>query len=172
MRRALPGALALSVALVVAAVADRSAAQAPTRVERTAQLFIVRVPGAFDDVLAAFLEEIKRRNYTVTGVNHLDDTLARRAPDVGAEPFGYEHYKIVGFCNLTLAEKAIRREPHVGAFMPCRAVVFKRPGVAETTIAAFRPTALAAALGLQGMDRLLAEVEADVLAILTTVAGE
>lgn len=90
MRRALPGALVLSVAIAMAVGADRTAAQATARVERTPQLFIVRVPGAFDDVLAVFLEEIKRRNYVVTGVNHLDDALARRAAETGLAPPGYE----------------------------------------------------------------------------------
>lgn len=90
MRRALPGALVLSVAIAMAVGADRTAAQATARVERTPQLFIVRVPGAFDDVLAVFLEEIKRRNYVVTGVNHLDDALARRAAETGLAPLGYE----------------------------------------------------------------------------------
>lgn len=172
MRRALPGALVLSVAIAMAVGADRTAAQATARVERTPQLFIVRVPGAFDDVLAVFLEEIKRRNYVVTGVNHLDDTLARRLAAIGGAPLGYERYKIVGFCNLALAEKAIRQDPHVGALMPCRAVVFKRPGVPETTIATFRPSFLATALGLQGMDRLLGEADADILAILARMVGE
>jgi hypothetical protein len=51
MRRALPGALVLGVAIAMAVGADRTAAQATARVERTPQLFIVRVPGAFDDVL-------------------------------------------------------------------------------------------------------------------------
>lgn len=172
MRRALPGALVLGVALALAVTADRTEAQGAARVERTPRLFIVRAPGAFDDVLATLLAEIRRRNYTVTDVNHLDDALARRAGDVGAPPPGYERYKIVGFCNLTLAGEAIRLDPHVGALLPCRAVVFKRPGVPETTIAVFRPGFLAAALELRGMQRVLEAAEADVLAILATVAGE
>jgi uncharacterized protein (DUF302 family) len=171
MRRALPGALALGVAVVLAAGADRAAAQA-SRVERTPHLFVVRVPGAFEDVLASLLEEIKRRNYAVTGVNHLDDVLARRAAELGGAPLDYEGYKVVGFCNLSLADRAIRQDPHVGALMPCRAVVFRPRGVPETTIAAFRPSFLAGALELQGMDRLLGDVVADLLAILTRLAGE
>lgn len=172
MRRALAGALALGVAIALVAGADRTAAQAATRVERTPQLLIVRVPGAFEDVLASLLEEIKRRNYVVTGVNHLDDVLARRAAELGGAPLDYEGYKVVGFCNLSLADRAIRQDPYVGALMPCRAVVFKARGAPETTVAAFRPSFLAAALGLEGMDRLLGDVEADLFAILARLAGE
>ena len=171
MRRALPGALVLGVAIAMAVGADRTAAQATARVERTPQLFIVRVPGAFDDVLATLLEEIKRRNYVVTGTNHLDDTLARRAAELGGEPLAYERYKIVGFCNLTLAAEALRVSPYVGALMPCRAVVFKTPGSGETIIAAVRPSFARIPGSEDALERIIQQAEADIVQILNAVAG-
>ncbi len=172
MRRLLPRALVLGAVIVLAVPVERGTTRAAERIERTPQLFILRVPGAFDDVLTAFLEEIKRRNYVVTGVNHLDDTLARRAAELGTAPFGYERYKIVGFCNLTLAGEALRASPYVGALMPCRAVVFKVAGSRETTIAAVRPS-LARFPGIDdALARIVEQAEADIVRILNAVAGD
>lgn len=140
-------------------------------VAETPALFIVRVPGEFDEVMALLREAIQRRNYVVTGVNELDETLERRAADVGAPALGYERYKVVGFCNLTLADEAVRANPHVGAFLPCRAAVYRERGARETTIVAFRPSFLAAALG-EGIQRVMRQVEADLLAILSEVAAD
>jgi hypothetical protein len=56
--------------------------------------------------------------------------------------------------------------------MPCRAVIFKRVGEKETVVATLRPRALAGALGTGGLDPVLAQLEADVLAILNDIAGD
>jgi uncharacterized protein (DUF302 family) len=156
----------LLAALVVLAGPSRGAAGGPDPVERTAEFFVARVPGPFDDALAALQEAVRRLNYTVTGVNDLDDTLAQRAADVGGPPLPYKRYKIVGFCNLTFADEAIRVSPHVAAFMPCRAVLYREPGASRTTIVMFRPSFLAAGLGDAGLVALMRRVEADMLAIL------
>lgn len=150
---------------------DMASAQPRGRVAETPALFIVRVPGEFDEVMTLLREAIQRRNYVVTGINELDETLERRAADVGAPPLAYERYKVVGFCNLTLADAAVRANPHVGAFLPCRAAVYRERGARETTIVAFRPSFLAAALG-EGIQRVMRQVEADLLAILVEVAAD
>ena len=164
MRRALAGALLLIETATLPALAQRRA-----EVERTPQLFILRVPGSFDDVMTSLQEAIKRRNYVVTGINNLDETLAQRSRDVGGPPLSWERYKVVGFCNLTLVDEAIRRNPAVGAFLPCRAVVYQARGVRETTVVAFRPSFVAQALG-ERMESVMQQVEADILAILAEVA--
>ncbi len=172
MRAARSPALLLSVALAsLLGSAPVAPAQAPGRVEQTPYVFIVRSPAGFDDVLTSLQEAIKRRNYVITGINHLDDTLRQRAADVGGPPFGYEQYKVVGFCNLTLADEAVRKNPHVGAFLPCRAVVYRARGARETTVVAFRPSSLAQALG-QHVEGVMRQAEADILAILAEVAAD
>ena len=166
MRRALAAALLLIETAALPALAQQRA-----EVERTPQLFILRVPASFNDVMTSLQEAIKRRNYVVTGINDLDDTLAQRSRDVGGPPLPWERYKVVGFCNLTLADEAIRRNPSVGAFMPCRAVVYQERGARETTVIAFRPSFMGQGLG-ERMERLMQQVEADILAILAEVAAD
>lgn len=173
MRAARWRSLALLAALAWLLAPTRPATpQEPGRVEQTPHLFIVRSRAAFDDVLTSLQEAIKRRNYTVTSVNHLDDVLRKRGADVGGPPFGYEQYKVVGFCNLTLADDAIRANPHVGAFLPCRAVVYRERGARETTIVAFRPSFLAPALGMDRIEAIMRRTESDILAILAEVAAD
>jgi uncharacterized protein (DUF302 family) len=172
MRRA--GSRVFGFLVVLAALLGPASAarpQAAGRVEQTPHLFIVRSRGSFDDVLTTLQEAIKRRNYVVTSINDLDDTLRRRGADVGGPSFDYERYKVVGFCNLTLADEAIRVNPHVGAFLPCRAVVYRERGARETTVVALRPHFLAPALGAP-MERVMRQAEADILAILAEVAAE
>jgi uncharacterized protein (DUF302 family) len=166
MRPVLVGALLLLEAALVPALA-----QPRPGVEQTPQLFILRLSGSFDDVMTSLQEAIKRRNYVVTGVNNLDDTLARRSRDVGGPPLPWTRYKVVGFCNLTLADEALRHDPSVGAFMPCRAVVYEEPGTREITIIAFRPSFVGQGFG-ERMAGLMRQVEADILAILAEVAAD
>jgi uncharacterized protein (DUF302 family) len=164
MRRAATGLL-----LVLSLLSAPAGAQ--TALERTPAFFVLRLKAPFDDVMLLLQEAIKRRNYAVTGVNDLDDALARRAADVAGPPLPYERYKVVGFCSLTLADVALRLTPYVGALMPCRAVVFRSPGKDETVVVAFRPSFLVPALGA-GLERVMAQAEQDVLEILGEIAAD
>jgi uncharacterized protein (DUF302 family) len=171
MRR--PSRRGVAAGLLVGAGLGAVAARAESgAVHQEGAYLVVSVRAPFDEVLVLLQEAIKRRNYAVTGVNNLDDTLARRAADVAGPAPPYERYKIVGFCNLSLADAVLRDDPLVGALMPCRAVVFKRQGAPETVVAALRPRALAAALGTRGLDAVLEQLEADVVAILDDIAGD
>ena len=158
--------------IVTTLLCSASAGAQPSAVERTPHLLIVRVKAPFDDVMTSLQEAIKRRNYVVTGINNMDDILARRSADIAGPPLPYERYKIVGFCNLTLADEGVRRNPHVGVFFPCRALVYKARGTAETTVVALRPTFLIPALGGAGLKGVMERAEADILGILEEVGAD
>lgn len=158
----LGGAL-LGMALGASAVAEPRG-----RLETAEALFVLRVPAPFADVLGALEAAVQRRNYALGRTNDLDDALRARARVVGA-PFDFEHYKVVSFCNLTLAAEALAADPHVGALMPCRLAVYVRPGSAEVVVVAMRPTYLLGAWAPEALRRLAARVEADLLAILDMV---
>ena len=134
MRRAWAGAVLLLAALALAGSAD--AGGEVSELERTPHFLVVRVSGPFDEVMLLLQEAIKRRNYGITSINNLDDTLSRRAAETGGTGSPYQHYKVIGFCNLTLADDALRRHPYVGAFLPCRAAVYQSAGERSTTIVA------------------------------------
>jgi uncharacterized protein (DUF302 family) len=142
-----------------------------SRVERTESLLVLRVSEPFEEVLRLLEAAIARRNYFVAGTNHLDDTLRRRAAELGGG-FPFDHYKVLSFCNLSLAREALEAHPYLGAFMPCRLAVFVARGSAEVTIVSMRPTFLSRALGSPEVARLATRVEEDVLAMLEMVAGD
>lgn len=141
------------------------------RVEQTEALFIVRVRQPFDEVLVTLEEAIQRQNYFVASRNDLDDNLRARARVLGTT-FHYEHYKVLSFCNLTLADEALRAHPFVGAFMPCRVAVFVAPGSPDVVLVTVRPTFLARIFASERMEVLARQVEHDVAEILRAVAGE
>ena len=158
----------VALALLVPAIA--AAGERP-RIERTEDLFVLRVRSPLPEVLAAVETAIARQNYFVAGTNHIDDTLRRRAADLGGS-FEFDHYKILSFCSLTLANEALRADPAVGVFMPCRLVLFARKGSPEVTILTMRPTFLSRVFRSSAVERLASRVEADVVAILEMVAAD
>lgn len=170
LRRSSLAMVALLPALLLVARGSGEAGERRS-VERTEGLLVLTVKGPIQEVLTALQTAIARRNYFVAGINHLDDTLRRRAADLG-KPFDFDHYKILSFCNLTLADEGLRADPNLGAFMPCRLAVFVRKGRAEVTIVAMRPTFVSRALQTPEVQRLAAQVEADVVAILEMVAAD
>jgi carboxymethylenebutenolidase len=140
-------------------------------VEHTEALFILRVRQPFDEVLVALEEAIQRQNYFVASRNDLDDNLRARARARGIA-FEYERYKVVSFCNLTLADEALRAHPFVGALMPCRVAVFVDPGSREVVLVTVRPTFLARIFPSARLHVLARQVEQDLVQILRAVAGE
>ena len=169
MRRAWAGAVILLAALALAGSADGGGEV--SELERTPHFLVVRVSGPFDEVMLLLQEAIKRRNYGITSINNLDDTLSRRAAETGGTGSPYQHYKVIGFCNLTLADDALRRHPYVGAFLPCRAAVYQSAGERSTTIVAVRPTVLVPALHGAGLEAVMAQAEIDLVGILTDVSA-
>lgn len=157
---------------VLLLIARGSGAAGESRgVELTEEFFVLRVKGPLPEVLAALEAAIARRNYFVAGTNHLDDTLRRRAAELGTR-FDFDHYKILSFCNLTLAAEALKAHPYVGAFMPCRLAVFALKGSPAVLIVTMRPTFLSRLFKSPEVQRLASQVEADVLAILGMVAAD
>lgn len=164
-RRARP-LLLWALALIVAPPAGWAQSG---RLEKTEHFYIVRTTESFEDAILSLTEAIQRRNYVVTGINSLDETLQSRRDAIGGPAFEYERYKVIGFCNLSLADEAIRVSPRIGAFMPCRVLVYRQAG--ETVIVTFRPAFLAAAFGAD-MAPLVQRADEDILAILEAVAGD
>ena len=71
----------------------------------------------------------------------------------------FRKYVILGACNPSLADRALRAELEVGLLLPCNVVVYET-GPSSSVVAAMAPLA---ALGIVGDNALLADVarEAD-----------
>jgi len=52
----------------------------------------------------------------------------------------FRRYVILGACNPSFANEALREEPFLGALLPCNVVVMERDG-GGSVVAAFKPSA-------------------------------
>jgi uncharacterized protein (DUF302 family) len=171
MRRAAAARLTAMVSACALLWGAAAGAGESGRIELTDEFLVLKVRGPLAEVLAALETAIARRNYFFTGTNNVDDNLRQRAAHLGGS-FAFEHYKVVSFCNLTLANEALAVEPYVGAFMPCRLAVFAPKGSHQITIVTVRPTYLSRSFKSSEFRQLATRVEADVVAILEMVAAD
>ena len=139
------------------------------KVEGNEFYMVTKVKGDFDEVVDNITKEIKLQNFFVTGITDVDEGIQKRKGPGGKTAF--EHYKIIGFCSLTLAEKAISVDPNVGVFMPCRLLVYQLVGNADITIATMRPTFMAKVFRDPQVEALAKEVEQVVLKIFEAAEG-
>jgi len=170
MRPGRPTALMIAGIVLLACGTVRADAQT-RRVEQTDALFVVRLRAPLPEVLEALRAAVEQHNYVLGRTNDLDLALRQRAAALG-QRFDFERYKVLSYCNLTFADEALRAEPALGAFMPCRMAVYVTRGSQEVVIVTVRPTFLLRSFSSPDVQRLAAQVEADTLGILRMVAGE
>ena len=126
----------------------------------------VVVEGEFGQVVADLKKAIRVNNFFVGEITNVDSGLSKRGE---LAKVGVTHYKIIGYCNLSLAGKALRINPNIGVFMPCRLAVYQKTGSKKVTIAAMRPTYMARVFKDRGVREMAAEVEKVLLRILDAV---
>ncbi|MFP6869476.1 MAG: DUF302 domain-containing protein [Nitrospinota bacterium] len=128
--------------------------------------FTVRVEGEFSQVVADLKKAIRVNNYFVGEMTNVDTGLKKRGE---LKKVGVAHYKIIGYCNLSLAGQALRINPNIGVFMPCRLAVYQKTGSKEVIVAAMRPTYMARVFKDPGVKKMAEEVEKVLLRILDAV---
>jgi uncharacterized protein (DUF302 family) len=158
------------VGLVLLLPANGVAAAEPPRLEQTEDLLILKIPGKFDEVMEWLKDAIRGRNYFLTGVTHVDEGMSKRA-ELMKVPFDFAHYKVVGYCTLTIGVQALQQDPHIGAFMPCRFAVYQPKNQDLVTIVSLRPTYMSRVFRSAEVRRLAQLVETDTIQILKAVAG-
>jgi uncharacterized protein (DUF302 family) len=142
----------------------------PPRLQQTEDLLILTVPGKFDEVLEWLKDAIRGRNYFLTGITNVDEGMSKRA-ELMKVPFGFAHYKVLGYCSLSIGVQALLHEPNLGAFMPCRFAVYQPKNQDIVTIVSLRPTYMSRVFKNPEVHRLAQLVEADTVQILRAVAG-
>lgn len=155
--------------ILLLSAAGVSAAEAP-KVEQTEDLLILKVPGKFEEVLDWLKDAIRARNYFLTGITNVDEGMSKRA-ELMKVPFDFAHYKVIGYCALTIGVQALQQDPNIGAFMPCRFAVYQPKNQEAVTIVSLRPTYMSRVFRNLEVQRLAQQVEADTIAILKAVAG-
>ena len=124
---------------------------------------------SFDELVEDLLKEIELRNYRITRVNHIDNVLDQAERDLGSK-IGFEHYKIIEFCNLSSCVELISSSLLSGVFMPVRFIVYQRSKDPRTFIAFLKPTAFARLFDSDALTRVAAALEGDMTDVLDELA--
>lgn len=114
------------------------------------------------EVEARLREAAAKHKFGILHVHDLKQTLQSKGIDLGSE------CKVYDVCNPQAASKALHTEMSVSTVLPCRISIFSDDG--GCTIATVKPTDLLKATGVEGMERLAAEIEGEVLAIIDEAA--
>ena len=122
-------------------------------------------PENFDELVEDLLKEIQLRNYRITRINHIDNVLDQTERGLGSA-VGFQHYKIVEFCNLSSCVELISLNLLSGVFMPVRFIVYQRLKDPRTFVAFLKPTAFAGLFDSQALTRVAAALEGDMSDVL------
>ncbi len=104
----------------------------------------------FDDVAAAIEEATAAHQFRVLAVHDVQATLAEKGLERGP-------LKIIEVCNAGFAHQALKKEPAVALFMPCRFAVYTEND--RTIVKLARPSMIAQMLPESGLTELAAGVE-------------
>ena len=113
----------------------------------------VEVPLGYEDAVVRATEALKAEGFGVLTTIDVKQTLKQKLDRE------FRKYIILGACNPSLADRALRAELEIGLLLPCNVVVYETdPG--RCAVAAMAPIA---ALGIVGDNSELAKVarEAD-----------
>jgi len=104
------------------------------------------VEGDFDEVLTNVKDALGRKNFPVTNVRDYRKSLLERYAQVGGGTLPFHRYNIVEGCNLELAQSALRTDPGIGVFLPCRVVIFQKEENGPIKVMAVNPAVMPWAL--------------------------
>ena len=96
----------------------------------------------FKDLLDDLIKEIEVRNYLIKRISNIDNIHKRYSQGI-APDIDFQHYNIVGFCNLESCNGLISSNFLASVFMPVRFVVFQCFEQEEINIAFLKPTSFA-----------------------------
>ncbi len=153
--------LPVAVLISLGCISTADAVEPPNEFYITA-----RVEGEFSQVVADLKKAIRVNNFFVGEITNVDTGLKKRGE---LKNIGVTHYKIIGYCNLSLAGEALRINPNIGVFMPCRLAVYQKTGSKKVVIAAMRPTYMARVFKDPRVKKMAEEVEKVLLRILDAV---
>ena len=114
------------------------------------------------EVEARLREAAARHKFGILHVHDLKQTLHSKGIELGSD------CKVYDVCNPQAASKALHTEMSVSTVLPCRISIFSDDG--GCTIATVKPTDLLKATGLGGVEKLAAEIEGAVLAMIDEAA--
>lgn len=111
----------------------------------------VTVPLAYDAAVERAIGALKVEGFGVLTTIDVQETLRAKLDR------SFIKYVILGACNPTLADRALRAERDIGLLLPCNVIVYET-GANESVVAAMAPLV---ALGIVGDNRELQAVAAE-----------
>ncbi len=123
----------------------------------------------FKDLYEDLLKEIELRNYEITRVSNIDNILARKVV-AGVRHIGFQHFKIVAFCNLESCSELISWNLLAGVFMPVRFIIYQGLKENAPQIGFLKPTAFARLFNSEPLSAVATTLEKDMNSILEEVA--
>ena len=113
----------------------------------TAEMFFSKkISGTMDEVYQKVSDALKEEKFGIITEIDMAGTLKEKL-DVDMPP-----YKILGVCNPGFAWEAIRAEPNIGVFLPCK-VILKQLDQNTIEVVSVNPEALMNMLGNNNLDQ-------------------
>lgn len=122
--------------------------------------YVVKIKKKFDTVVSDLKDSIIDHNYKLINISNIKKGLGSRDVEFG-------EYTIVEFCNLTLAEKVLKRDLRFGLLMPCRVGVYEDKD--EVVLITIRPTFIVKHLGDPSLMESAMDIEKQMIDIMDSV---
>jgi uncharacterized protein (DUF302 family) len=111
------------------------------------------VPLPYEQALTRAIEALKAEGFGVLTTIDVQETLKQKLDK------DFRKYAILGACNPSLADRALRAELEIGLLLPCNVIVYET-APERSTVAAMAPIAALGIVGENGQLQAVAR-EAD-----------
>ncbi len=123
--------------LLIGALIASADLRAEPRPGPAAPLIVVRVQKPMQQAIADLKDAIANHNYVFIRQQYVDSRLT----EVGIEN---GEVILVYFCNFRMANRALKTDPRVGVFLPCKITLIQKPGYVQ--MVAINPQAISGQL--------------------------
>jgi len=106
---------------------------------REEYLWTKTVPGPFQKVLDNVRIAVSTMNFPVINERDYEKSFKERFRQLGEGTLPFQHYRIIETCNLMLALEALKTDPRMGAFLPCRIILFQELNQDTVTLLSVNP---------------------------------
>jgi len=117
-----------------------------------------------DRVCEALPQACADHQFGVMAVHDLQAKMREKGVEFASE------CRVFEVCNPQAAKQVLEAEPLIATALPCRVAVFPA-GRGKTRLATIRPTALTALFSAKGLQKVAAEIEKTLEAILNDAAN-
>ncbi len=116
----------------------------------------------YAEAVQAVVDSAAAHNFRVQFVHDVQETLAEKG-------FQREPVTIVEMCNAKYASEVLARDIKIGLMLPCPVMVYELDG--QVSISTMRPTLIGAFFPEAELEKIAAEVEEKIVAIVNEAAA-